>query len=639
MNWADLHFVRPLWLLAVIPLIGLAVALYYGQSRDTQWQRWIDSSLLTHLLDNQQQKTARWPLIALALAWVIAALAVAGPTWEKLPQPVVQKEQSLIIVWDLSPSMMAADIKPNRLIRSRYKLIDLLKSKREGEAALVVYGGEAHVVTPLTDDMDTIIAQLPALQPGLMPVSGSNTEMAVETALQLFSDSGVYSGDILLITDGVVAQARSTIKQLMAGSNHRLSILAVGTPAGAPIPFGDGFAKDESGNVIVDTVQPDALEKLAKQSAGKFSSLRSDNLDVKYLLQSNLSDATNPQFSSDENSSREFDQWLERGPFVALLLLPFAAFAFRRGWILPSLIILLSGATLSPEAYSLEWQDLWQTKDEQAYELLKNGDASSASQTFEDPRWNASAQYKSGNFEQAAKSFNGTEASDLYNKGNALAQSGKLPEAQAAYEQALAKQPDFDNAAHNLDVVKKLIEQQQNQPQDQQGGDDQQQPNDDQQESQNEQGDQGEQDQQDQSQANNEQSDSQNSDQNNQEETQENSSPNESQNENEQESEQQQAQSEPDNQDGDSQESNNPYQNTEPEQPSEEPQAQPQQSVASEDALSEEQQQALDQWLKQIPDDPSGLLRRKFEHQHRQRRQEYRTGQWELPSNDAASRL
>lgn len=622
MTWTDFHFLRPFWLLSMVPLIGLAVALYYCRSRDTQWQRWIDKSLLTHLLDDPQQKNSRWPLVGLATAWVIAAVALAGPTGEKLPQPIVQKQQSLIVLWDLSPSMLAQDIKPNRLVRSRYKLIDLLKAKREGDAALVVYGGEAHVVTPLTDDMATIIAQLPSLEPGLMPVSGSNTEMAVELALQLFADSHVFSGEILLITDGVVPRAQNTIRQLMSGSGHRLSVLAVGTEAGAPVPFGEGFAKDASGSVIIDTVKAGELEQLANKNGGKFSTLRSDNLDIEYLLNS-FSSAQDTPFTSDENSSQQFDQWLELGPFIALFLLPLSALSFRRGWLLPSFLIVLPGAFLSPEAYSLEWQDLWQTKDQQAHNKLQNGDAEAAAQLFKDPRWNASAQYKSGNFEGAANGFNGDLPSDYYNKGNALAQSGDLQEALKAYDQALAADPEFEDAAYNREAVKKRLEQQQQQNQ---SGDDQQSDQSDSEQSQeNQQG----KDQQDSNQGN--QSDSSETEQANSNEPQEGDQGQDKQ-------EQEQAQSDQhstSDSDQDAQQQN-PYQNTESEDTRE---PNPQQQAQSDGELTDEQQQALDQWLKQIPDDPSGLLRRKFQHQHRQRRQEYRSGQWELPSNNAASRL
>ena len=636
-DWADFHFLRPAWLLALLPLTALVLGLWRAQKNDSQWQRWIDRSLLVHLLDDKQQKSNRWPLVALALLWLLATLAMAGPTWEKLPQPLVQKEQSLVVLWDLSPSMQARDLKPSRLVRARYKLMDLLKAKREGEAALVVYGGEAYVVTPLTDDMETIISQLPALEPSLMPVSGSNTEMAVETAIQLLADANVFSGDILLITDGVVPAAANTIKQLLSSTNHRLSVLAVGTEAGAPIPFGDGFAKTDDGTVIVDKVATAPLKQLASANQGLFSTLRADNLDVEYLLQQRLSDATAPIFNNDEDGQQSFDQWLERGPFIALLLLPFVAFAFRRGWLLPCFFLATTSLSFAPEAQSLEWNDLWQTQDEQAYELLQQGQAEAAAEKFADPRWRAGAQYRSGNYEQAAAAFAGSSATDLYNQATALAQAGKLQESLALYDQALQQQPDFEDAQYNRDIVKQQLEQQQQNQQggnDQQSGEDQQQNSDQQPDSQGQNQDQnGNDDQQQSAQSANNQDGNQSDQQD-----QQNASDNNNDQQAKQQKEQQQQAEDQSAQPGE--ENQNPYQDLQPEQNAQsQPAQEGQQSAALEGELSEEQQQALEQWLKQIPDDPSGLLKRKFQHQYRQRRQEYRTGQWELPSNNAASRL
>jgi len=649
MMWTDFHFLRPLWLFLLIPLLALLVGLLYSQKLDSQWQRWIDSSLLSHLLDQHQQKSNRWPLFALALAWLIATVAVAGPTWEKLPQPIIKREQSLVLLWDLSPSMLARDVKPDRLTRARYKLIDLLKAKKEGEAALVVYGGEAYTVTPLTDDMDTIINQLPALEPSLMPVSGSNSEMAVETAIKLFADSGVYAGDILLVTDGVVPAAANTIDDLMAATQHRLSVLAVGTEAGAPVPLGDGFAKDDAGKVIVDKVDTKRLRQLASDNGGRFSTLRSDNLDVDYLLADDVASLADSKFSTQDNSqSKGFDQWLERGPYLALLLLPFTVLAFRRGWILPSIALLLVNAGVAPEAQSLEWQDLWQTKDQQAYQMLQQGDAETAAETFTDKEWQASALYKNGNYDQAAKQFSDASPEGLYNKANALAQAGQLQEALANYDQALAAKPDFSDAKFNRDIVAKRLQQQQQQQQNQQGGDDQQQ---DQQNNQQNNQQQDKNSDQSSGDSQNNQANNDPSDQNQNGEQQNNADQSQGQNQQQAQSDEQsdadknaeQQQADAKNSQGDKdpqQPKKNPYEDVTAEERKEgqEP-GDPGQALAESDQLSEEQKQALDQWLKQVPDDPSGLLRRKFQYQYRQRRQEYRTGQWELPSNNAASRL
>ncbi|WP_317928684.1 vWA domain-containing protein [Halioxenophilus sp. WMMB6] len=643
MSITDFHFLRPGWLLLLLPLAAILFGLLASQRLDNQWQKWVDSRLLSHLLDKQQQKANRWPLWALAAAWLIATLATAGPTWEKLPQPVMKKEQSLVILWDLSPSMLARDLKPDRLTRARYKLMDLLKAKHEGEAALVVYAGEAYVVTPLSDDMDTIIAQLPALEPGLMPVRGSNTEMAVETAIRLFKDASVYAGDILLVTDGVVPEAIDTISNALASTQHTLSVLAVGTETGAPVPIGDGFAKDSSGKVIVDQLNIAQLQGLAERNGGKFTVLRSDNLDVEYLLaDQNRALLDSSHYSNNDDEQHQFDIWQEQGPYLVLLLLPFAALAFRRGWLLTPLLAIGLATGYTPTASALEWQDLWQTHDQRAMNLLEQGKSAEAAQLFDDPAWAASAHYKNGDYDQAASLFDPATPEGLYNQGNALAQAGQLQEALAAYDKALAANPNFEDAQYNRDVVEKRLQQQQNsqsQKQNQQNDSDQNQEQSDQQDGQSSNQDQSQQSEQqdgDQQQADNEQQNDSSSQQ---------SADNQSQQNTENKSGRDEQQSA----DRDSNSEQNGDQNqadqmaSADESQSDEEQSDADNSNASaalaNDDMSEEQRQALEQWLKQIPDDPSGLLRRKFQHQYRQRRQEYRAGEWHLPSNNAASRL
>ncbi|MDH5298405.1 MAG: VWA domain-containing protein, partial [Desulfobulbaceae bacterium] len=182
----NFHFLRPLWLLAVLPGAGLFYALWRRHGQGGQWQKVIDAALLPFLMgrdlaDNRSHR----PLTALLAAWLLASVSLAGPTWEKLPQPVHKKQDALVLIQDLSLSLYAQDLAPDRLTRARHKLMDILAARTEGTTALIVYAGDAHVVCPLTDDTRTIAAMLPALSPELMPRYGSNIEEAVELALQL----------------------------------------------------------------------------------------------------------------------------------------------------------------------------------------------------------------------------------------------------------------------------------------------------------------------------------------------------------------------------------------------------------------------------------------------------------------------
>lgn len=685
------HFLRPQAFLLFIPCLIFLLCLMRFKTKGQQWQQWFDNDLIQPLLIGQQSTMHRWPLIGLCFVWLLSCFALAGPAWVKLKQPVIQASNAMVIVWDMSPSMMAADLKPNRLTRSRYKLTDLLKSRKEGQTALVVYGGEAHVVTPLSDDADTILSQLPALSPDLMPIRGSNTEMAIEKALKLLKESGNLEGDILLVTDGVVPEAMKTINQLIADSPEltiRLSVYAIGTTEGAPVPFAQGFAKDDQGNVIIDKLQTAPLKQLASQNAGQYVNLSRSNRDIlrlSTLNQASLAQKANVDSAKTDTSEREFDAWKDAGVWLLWLILPLAALSFRRGWVFGLFIMLslphvnsnptwASEADPEPVTHKQQpqswWSQLWQTPNQYAHQQLKKGNYDTASSSFEDNNWKASANYRNGDYDKAAKQFDSNTAIGAYNIGNALAKNGDLAGAIEQYESALQKQPEFPQASDNLELVKKLLEQQEQQEQqDEKNSSSSNQDNQQSSESSSDNQEKGA------DSSNNSEQTSENSDQaNSQGQNQEDQNPqNDSSGQTEQQSNEESSTDEPDSQShsgGKSDEKEkddakkNPFSEVDNAQAEDESPTLPKdlkapqnkgQQDAKEGEMEDEnqpptpletktqaQQEAdaqLQQWLKHIPDDPSGLLKNKFEYQYRQRRQQYRRGEWDLPKNKANQRL
>lgn len=639
---SQFHWLRSLWLLGIPCALFIGAYLMRGRSQNSQWSKLINPQLLPHLLLGKISKQQRWPIVMLMIGLILACLAMAGPSWEKLPQPIHKTESALVILYDMSPSMLAEDLKPSRLVRSRLKLIDLLKQRQEGLTALIAYAGEAHTVTPLTDDTDTISSLLPSLSPEVMPMSGSNTEMAFDQALTLFKDSGVSQGDILLVTDGVTINAQQYLRRKLP-LGFRLSILGVGTEAGAPIPVNiGGFAKDRNGAIVLARLNESELSELASKSGGEYHTLSHDDSDIEAVT-------PKPELldSQTRELEREFDTWLDRGAWLVLLLIPFVAFSFRRGWLLllPFIII------LPEKSYAFEWQDLWQTPDQQAQELLRQNKASEAADTFKRQDWKATAQYRAEQYEKAAESFAADNtANGQYNAGNALAKSGRLKEAIKAYDKALEEQPDFEDAKANKALVEKLLEQQQKNPQqnseqssDSSNGDskneDSQNKNSPNNDSENNQGsennqdqdsdDQGAQDEQQQNENGSDQSDGSqqnNSDQEDKERT--GDSPTPPENEDSAGNQDQQEEQEGQNQQAGGQQDEN----------SEAGQTPQQMQATEESDLSDEEKQAMEQWLRKIPDDPSGLMRKKFEYQYRQRRLQNQQDNRPLPGGQSEQR-
>lgn len=610
---SEFHFLRPLWLLALIPALAL-FALLWRQSRNAgRWQRLIQPELLEHLLEPGDRRRSRPLLWALLAGWMLATLALAGPAWEKRPMPAHQSQEALVILLDLSPSMRAEDIEPSRLVRARLKILDVLRQRRDGQTALVAYARSAHVVAPLTDDTATIESLVKVLSPELMPARGSRPEAAVDRALALMDAAGTERGRLLLITDGIVDAAVEPILQRLGDQPVSLSVLGVGTPDGAPIPNNRGdFERDTQGEVVVAKLREDRLKRLAGRSGGRYQRLRGDGADLEWLLAE-----TGPGEAGQKQLEREFDIWYDRGHWLVLCVLPLIVYSFRRGLLSLALALPLLG-TLPQPAQAQDWLAPWLTPDQRGAHELENDDPEAAAQHFDNPQWRGTALYRAEDYKAAAEAFaRGDSARAHYNRGNALARAGDLEGALEAYDQALERDPELADAEANRELVERLKQQQKQQ--------EKQQEQDQQQDSQGEQDPSREDEQSQQNGSSGDQSGETPPDNRSQ------SQPSSGQSRQEGDPPEERPE-EPEAAAGDNSET--PADESEKTVPGgEDEQDKPEESQAAqgvrEGELDEEQRQATEQWLRRVPDDPGGLLRRKFEYQARQERIEQMRGESE----------
>ena len=594
---SDFHFIRPLWLLGIIPAALCLLMINKLAHQAGNWSKVISAELLPFLMQSDAQgenRLTRSFMMGAAGCWLLFCLALAGPSWNQLPQPVHKEDAALVLMLDLSPSMLAEDVAPSRLIKARYKMIDILKARQQGFTGLVVYGGEAFTVSPLTEDGNTIISLIPTLHPGLLPVYGSNTEDGIDAAMDLIKNAGYQQADILLLTDGVSRAAFGDISSQLKSRNIRLHILGIGTAEGAPIPMGNGgFVKDKNGSILLPKLDSSALKQLADLGGGKFVSMSNNDSDINHLLQAVTSDFP----ATTEVRDQTFDVWEDYGYWVILLILPLLLASFRKGVVF--VIILAPTLLNAPPTEASIWQDLWLTDDQQGYKALQQGDTEAAQGLFENPQWQASVAYKNQDYKTAVEQYSqGKSADDSYNLGNALARSGDLDGAIKAYDQALTIKPHMDDAIANRQLVEQLKQQQQSQdqsgdPQDQSGD-----PQDQDGESQDQDQQQGQSQQQSEDQQQSESEQQQNTGEENQSTEQEQEEQNKSASDEEKSNEEQ----------------------------SEEDQSEEQQSKqqSEEDSLKEQQQMELQQWLRRVPDDPGGLLKQKFRYQSQQRASEQR---------------
>ena len=625
---ADFHFIRPWWLLAIIALVFALNLLKKYRLSQSGWQQLLPKHLANVLVDKQQNHKQ----LSLILPFIIGLLtivALAGPTWKKLPQPVYQTARGSVLIMDMSYSMYATDISPNRLTRSRYKAIDLLERLKEGETGLIAYAGDAFTISPLTDDINNIKLLLPSLSPELMPELGSNPLAALTLAHEMLKNSGHNKGDIYWFTDGIDNYDIQDITDWSRSNNHRLNILGIGTKSGAPIKLNNGeLMKDSGGSIIVPKLSISALKGSAKRGQGNYATLSNSNNDIEQLLRQPF----NIEEQEQKESSNTGDQWQEVGPYLLLLVLPLLLPYFRRGRLLAVLPVFIlitpidksyaQSSTLPEATTSLRslnsvetveqipienvttsfWNDLWQTKDQQGQKQFNTEAFQQAANSFENSSWQGSSYYRLGNYEQALKAFQQKDTAEaLYNQGNALAQLKRIDEAIEAYDQALKKDPKHEDAIANkayLEELKKQQEQQKDQQQDQ---------NKDKNNDENQ--DQQDQESQNQDQEQKESDDpSQDSDSEQKGEKKEGADKEQSEEEKAQEEEQKKAEQEKQSKENEAKE------------PSDEQAEQTPAQLRAAEKLAEETEQKHQQLLNKVTDDPYILLRNKMQLEYQKRR-------------------
>ena len=328
MNYADFHFLRPEWLIILPFMLGLIFLFKTQLFSSGYWFKLVEPLLIPYVLSRHQlqEKKYKWWLISMII--ILTLTALAGPTWEKLEQPAFRMDQSLVVALDLSRSMNAQDINPDRITRARLKVLDILKRRQSAQVALIVYSANAFTVTPLTTDSKTIASLVGSLDTKIMPSRGSYPAAAIDKGMQLLKQAGVINGEVFLVTDGGSTSAAMASARKLKEEGYSLSILGVGSLNGAPIPQEDGgFITDRNGQIAVAKLAMEDLMELSRIGGGKYVSLTADDRDLDSLLSNRITS------SSQGDQSLATDQWNEFGPWLLLIIMPIASLAFRRGWI------------------------------------------------------------------------------------------------------------------------------------------------------------------------------------------------------------------------------------------------------------------------------------------------------------------
>lgn len=419
---AELEWLRPGWLL-LLPLLPLLAWAAVRRARGGRWSSLVDAHLRPHLAFAADRSRRHLGLL-LAIGWVVAVIALAGPSWEREVPPWYRVGTPLVVVVALDETMDRA-ARPERVEQVQVRLFDLLGSWTEGPVGLVVFAGSSHVASPLIDDAKALATLTGRLDAALMPRPGATAAPALALAGEMLALNGPVPGDVLLVADAIDDPAAAGgAARALHEAGHRLSVLSM-----------DG----------------ETLAPLADAGGGNMLQLSLDGM----TLAASLGEPGWWQRPPAHAAERNVGEPVDNGFWLLPLLLPLALFAFRRGLLLPLLLVVV----LPPPAEAAGW---WVRAERTVATALAAGAVDVDIDLLEDPAWRGVALYRAGRYAEASQAFRlAGDLESTFNRGNALAMLDQFSAAVAAYDKVLAEQPGHAAARYNRAHVARLREQQQ----------------------------------------------------------------------------------------------------------------------------------------------------------------------------------
>ncbi len=424
----NFHFLRP-WLLLLLLLPFLFLLHFFRSMQNaSSWENVCDKKLLNYLLIKGSSSTRKLFGCLFLTALNFAIFAAAGPTWEKRPIPTLVPENPVMILLNLSSDMKVSDLQPNRLNRAKFKITDLLNSLASAQSGLIVYSQEPFLITPISDDTDLIKNLLPAVNFDIMPTNGDRLDRAIELAMEKLKNGGYQEGNIIIFSADVGERFDKALETAKNAAAQKYKVSVIQTSA----------------------EMNEKLKLIARYGQGYYHLLANNDQDI-----AGLDKFINQNISELKQSENEQSTWLDMGYYLCFVPLVCCLFFFRRG-----IFVLVPALFFATSAHA-GW---FLNNNQEGLKAFNQGDFQTAADKFEASDWKGAAEYRLGNYEKAAKIYAGKQdETSLYNLGNALAKGGKIEEAIKKYEEVLKLNPKHEDAKFNLEYLKKQQEQQQNQ--------------------------------------------------------------------------------------------------------------------------------------------------------------------------------
>ncbi len=487
-----------LWI-GTFALVILALALYGSWRRkQSLLTQFVDSQLLQKMLVGIDPRWQKGRLILIVAVSAFLWLSLARPQWGEDWQEATQRGRDILVAIDTSRSMLANDVIPNRLARAKMASLDLMSLARHDRLGLIAFAGNAFVQCPLTLDEDAFRQSVNILDTGIIPQGGTSMTAAIEAALGTFkNDEGDNHKVLIILTDG--EDHEEGVKEIAikaAKAGLIIFTVGVGTPAGELLRVKDdqgkdSFVKDDQGNVVKSTLNESLLRDIASVAKGFYISLR-ENKSMEVLYEQGLRPLPTTELSSKMvKSFHERYRWPLALAVLGLILeifWPESGLRKRKPMTITAAILLFflknaDAAYASPKRAQRDFEKGEFRKAQDEYDRLLASDP-------EDSR----LQYNSGNsayaakdYSTAAKRFEGALAAKdktlqqhaYYNLGNAEFRQGmqetnpeqkqqQWEQALQHFEESLKLDPKDEDATHNLELVRKQLEelkkQQQNKP-------------------------------------------------------------------------------------------------------------------------------------------------------------------------------